>query len=162
MFWCLIVNVSVVNLNRYLSAGIMIFQLKKLYLILRTEIVLCWKSKIIITFFQQTNTRIWSRNFTTSKTEWSMAMRKHRKHWRKHWKVHPESLPYCILSWIIQLIRVCGSATEYLFESITKILKLDARTVSSRVDFVLFYWRWRFFNIAIIYTDEAFMWNNSF
>ena len=25
LFWCLIVNVSVVNLNRYLSAGIMIF-----------------------------------------------------------------------------------------------------------------------------------------
>ena len=50
LFWCLIVNVSIVNLNRYLSAGIMIFQLKKLYSILRTEILFCWESKIIINF----------------------------------------------------------------------------------------------------------------
>ena len=41
---------SVVDLYKYLSAGIMIFYLKKLYLILRTKIVLCWESKIIIKF----------------------------------------------------------------------------------------------------------------
>ena len=45
--------------------------------------------------------------------------------------------------------KVCGSATEYLLKVIIKTLKLDTRTVSSRVDFILFYWLWRFFNMAI-------------
>ena len=47
-FWYPIANVSVGNLNRYTSAGIIIFQLKIMYLILRTEIAFCWGSKRII------------------------------------------------------------------------------------------------------------------
>ena len=84
-----------------------------------------------------------------------MAMRRHWKHWRKHWKVHPESLPYYILLWLIQLIGVCGLPLNACSKSLTKILKLDTRTVSSRVDLIWFHWLWHFFNIAIIYTDET-------
>ena len=75
----------------------------------------------------------------TSKTEWSMAMRRHWKHGRKHWKVQPESLPHYILIWIIQLIRVCGSATEYLL----KVNNKDTQTrhsysyLSCRFDIIL-------------------------
>ena len=84
-----------------------------------------------------------------------MAMRRHWKHWRKHWKVHPESLPYYILLWLIQLIGVCGLPLNACSKSLTKTLKLDTRTVSSRVDLIWFHWLWHFFNIAIIYTDET-------
>ena len=117
-------NVSV-NLNTYLSAGVTIFQFKKkktkkFILNLRTEIVLWWESKIIINFS--------NRQIPKSDPGTLLYLRRsalwHWKHWRKHWKVHPESPPYYILLWIIQLIRVCRSATEYLL----KVNNKDSQT----------------------------------
>ena len=130
---------------------------------MRTEIVLFWGSKIIINLSNR-QTPEPDPGTLTSKTECSMAMRRHWKHGRKHWKVHPGSLPYYILLWVIQLIRGCGSTTEYLLKVNNNYTQTrhSYSPVSSHVDFILFYWPWRFFNIAIIYTDETYMWNNSF
>ena len=60
---------------------------------------------------------------------------------------------------INQGLRICHWIPA---QSHSKTLKLDTRTVSCRVDLVLFDWLWRVFRIAITYTDETYMWNNWF
>ena len=164
MFWCHIRNVSVVNLNKYLPSGMMTFQLKKLYLILRTEIVLCWGSKIIINFSNRQIPQpdpgilLHLRQSAYDNEEALKALKK---------ALEGPSRISAILHIIVNnsINQGLRSATKYLLKvsnTITKTLKLDTRTVSSYVNFILFYWLWRSLNITIIYLDETYMWNNSF
>ena len=58
-----------------------------------------------------------------------MSMRRLWKHWTKNWKVYPESLPYYTLL-RIQLIRVWGSATEYLLKVNNKNIQTSHSTLT--------------------------------